>query len=174
MGNEKALKIYCFLVEHTSRIIKNIDATRIIYYSEYLCCGDAWDSTYLKTIQQGSDLGERMANAFEEQLRNQFGKAVLIGSDCYELTSQIIQDAFDRLDQFDVVIGPALDGGYYLIGMKIPHQELFDKMVWSTASVLQETRSRCDELGLRCFLLPTLSDIDVEEDLLHTGILEKL
>jgi rSAM/selenodomain-associated transferase 1 len=174
IGDQQALKIYCLLLEHTAQITRNIGANRLVYYADFVGNGDAWDDTYEKTIQRGADLGERMSNAFVEQLSTGAEQAVLIGSDCYELTSVIIQDAFLFLDQYDVVIGPALDGGYYLIGMKSVHKELFDGMVWSTASVLRETEARCNKLGLRYHLLPTLSDIDEEKDLLLTDILDRI
>ena len=64
MGNHKALTVYRLLVEHTAKITRSIDATRIVYYSEAVANGDAWDGSYLKTVQQGGDLGERMSNAF--------------------------------------------------------------------------------------------------------------
>jgi rSAM/selenodomain-associated transferase 1 len=174
LGDTLALKVYCFLLDHTAKLTETIDAKRIVYYSEFIGSGDVWDGTCLKAIQHGRDLGERMSNAFNEQLKSTSAKAVLIGSDCYALTSKIIHDAFRYLDQYDVVIGPALDGGYYLIGMNRPHKELFDKILWSTASVLEETRLRCQKQGLRYYLLPALPDIDEEKDLLHTDILIKL
>ena len=174
MGNDKALSVYSLLVDHTAKIAKSVDATRIVYYSETITDGDAWDNAYLKTVQQGGDLGERMAKAFNDNLKNGVKKVVIIGTDCYELTGGIITDAFAQLEQHDVVIGPALDGGYYLLGMKVFHPELFVDVAWSTPSVLKDTLSRCESLTLNYFLLPVLSDIDEERDLLHTDILDKL
>ena len=80
------------------------------------------------------------------------------------LTSDIIQAAFDALDSHDMSIGPALDGGYYLLGLRAPHQSLFEDIVWSTASVLKETLQKAKTLQLSVYQLPTLSDIDNEAD----------
>jgi len=174
LGNDKALSVYSLLVEHTAKIAKSVDAIRIVYYSEAIADEDTWDNTYLKTVQQGGDLGKRMANAFNENLKTGTKMVVIIGTDCYELTGGIIADAFAQLEQHDVVIGPALDGGYYLLGMKVFHPELFVDVAWSTPSVLKDTLSRCESLTLNYFLLPVLSDIDEEKDLEHTDILDKL
>ncbi|MEB0260282.1 MULTISPECIES: TIGR04282 family arsenosugar biosynthesis glycosyltransferase [unclassified Mucilaginibacter] len=174
IGHDYALSVYRLLLEHTAQLTKNIDATRIVYYSDAITDGDAWDNSYLKTVQQGGDLGERMANAFDDNLKNGTKKVVIIGTDCYELNSGIIADAFSQLDHHDVVIGPALDGGYYLLGMKAFHPELFYNVAWSTPSVLKETLSCCDDLSLTYFRLPVLSDIDEEKDLARTDLLSKL
>ena len=174
IGDDKALAVYRLLLEHTAQATKNIEATCIVYYSDAIAEGDAWDNTYLKSVQQGNDLGERMANAFYDRLKNGYQKVGIIGTDCYELTSGIIADAFQQLDQHDVVIGPALDGGYYLLGIKTFYPQLFDGVAWSTDSVLEETLSRCRKLSLSCFLLPLLSDIDDEKDLAHIDLLDKI
>jgi rSAM/selenodomain-associated transferase 1 len=174
MGHDKAMVAYRLLLEHTAQVTKNVNCTRIVYYSNTITDGDTWDNSYLKKLQHGDGLGERMSNAFRNTLELGTKKVVIIGTDCYELTSEIIADAFVRLDQHDVVIGPALDGGYYLLGMKSFHQELFDDIAWSTDSVLKETLSRCHHHSLSYFRLPVLSDIDEEMDLLKTDILAKL
>lgn len=174
IGHDRTLSVYRLLLEHTAQLTKTIDATWIVYYSDAIADGDEWDNSYLKTVQQGGDLGERMANAFDDNLKNGIKKVVIIGTDCYELTGGVIADAFAQLEQHDVVIGPALDGGYYLLGMKVFHPELFVDVAWSTPSVLKDTLSRCESLTLNYFLLPVLSDIDEERDLLHTDILDKL
>lgn len=174
VGNDVALKVYQFLVEHTAQVTYGLGAVRAIYYSDTVVSTDVWDQADCKVLQEGVGLGERMSNAFRDVVSGGLEKAIIIGTDCYELTRDIIDYGFAQLDQYDVVVGPALDGGYYLLGMKEHHPELFDGIAWSTDSVLQETLSRCDNLSLRYFLLPDLSDIDEEKDLLKTDILEKL
>jgi len=174
VGDDVALKVYQFLVDHTAQVAYGVDAVRTIYYSDTVVNADVWDEADRKVLQEGVGLGERMSNAFRDVLNGGWGKAIIIGTDCYELTRDIIDNAFAQLDQYDVVVGPALDGGYYLLGMKEHYPELFDGIAWSTDSVLQETLSRCDNLLLRYFLLPDLSDIDEEKDLVKTDILEKL
>lgn len=174
VGEDVALKVYQFLVAHTAKVAYGIAAVRAIYYSDTVVTADVWDEADRKVLQEGAGLGERMSNAFRDVLNEGRDKAIIIGTDCYELTRDIIDDAFAQLDEYDVVVGPALDGGYYLLGMKQHHPELFDGIFWSTNSVLQDTLSRCDNLLLRYSLLPDLSDIDQEMDLLKTDILQKL
>lgn len=173
IGNDEALMVYQSLIKHTASVTKNIDATRIVYYSEFIATGDAWDNTYLKNVQKGADLGERMSNAFNDVLNAGNTKSVIIGTDCCDLTEAIITEAFEALSKYEVVIGPAVDGGYYLIGMKSHLHQLFENMTWSTDTVLSETIARCNKLGSAYFLLPVLNDIDDEKDLLRTNILSK-
>src|SRR5690606_37115102 len=88
--------------------------------------------------QKGNDLGERMLNAFSQNLRN-YDKVIIIGSDIYELKTEHIEQAFHKLNNHDVVIGPAKDGGYYLLGLKSLKPEIFKNKNWGTSSVLKNT-----------------------------------
>jgi hypothetical protein len=106
--------------------------------------------------------------AFVDTLQTS-SKAVIIGSDCPLLTPEIVQLALDQLDQYPFVLGPALDGGYYLLGMRKPTPELFENMEWSTEDVAKITLARIAESGASCYLLPALPDIDVEEDWVKYG-----
>ncbi len=90
---------------------------------------------------------------------------VLIGSDCPEITAQILSSAFSQLTDYDLVLGPARDGGYYLIGLTAPYPELFQDLPWGTAAVLANTQTRAAQLGLKTALLEPLTDIDRPEDL---------
>jgi rSAM/selenodomain-associated transferase 1 len=173
IGNDKALLVYQILVEHTAAVTQDIDAVRIVYYTDLIVADDAWNNTYLKNVQYGDGLGERMSNAFRDTLEYGEKKVVVIGTDCYDLTTAVIEAAFAELANYDVVIGPALDGGYYLLGMNIHQPHLFGNMEWSTDTVLKETLTRCADLGLRYLLLPVLSDIDDEKDLLNSNIFYK-
>jgi hypothetical protein len=119
------------------------------------------DETFLP--QRGEDLGARMADAISRLLA-QGDCAVLIGSDVPDISAAMIAEAFDHLQHHDLVIGPALDGGYYLIGMKQLHPPLFEDIAWSTPEVLAETLRKAEALGLSCALLPQLADIDTIED----------
>lgn len=116
-------------------------------------------------MQTGNDLGERMYNAFSDTFSIKYKKAVIIGSDCIDLTASIIKLAYQHLEDNDVVVGPATDGGYYLLGMKTLHQSLFENILWSTAGVLTQTLAMCKRQHLTYYLLPTLTDTDVEVDL---------
>ncbi|MEO6850935.1 MAG: TIGR04282 family arsenosugar biosynthesis glycosyltransferase [Mucilaginibacter sp.] len=171
IGNDKALQIYRQLLEHTAAVTQPINADRVVYYSDFIADNDAWDNNYSKAMQRGIDLGERMSNASKDKLETGAKKAIIIGTDCYELDTEIIANAFTQLSNYDIVIGPALDGGYYLLGMNSHYPKLFNDITWSTDTVLKETIARCAELGLRHFLLPVLSDIDDENDLLNYPIL---
>lgn len=115
-------------------------------------------------MQASGDLGKRIKRAFEEVLEKE-SKAVIIGSDCPEISSKLIDEAFSKLDLADVVIGPAHDGGYYLLGIKTMYKFLFEDMPWSTEHLFSVTTERIKEQQLLFTLLPTLSDLDNSEDL---------
>ena len=118
-----------------------------------------------RLLPQGpGDLGERLGRVFES-LCEGGQPGLVVGSDCPALTAARIRTAAERLGHADVVIGPALDGGYYLIGLRRPRPELFADIPWSTASVLEVTLSRAREAGLRVELLETARDLDTPEDL---------
>lgn len=167
IGNEAALSVYHQLLLHTVLITEGLPVDKIVFYSNYIKQGDMWsDALYYKEVQYGNDLGERMQNAFALTFSNGYESIVIIGTDCPDLSTEIITNAFGYLQLYDAIIGPAEDGGYYLLGMKAPHQ-LFDDIAWSTDSVFHLTISKCAALGLKYFLLPVLNDIDEEKDL-HT------
>lgn len=115
--------------------------------------------------QHGADLGERMFNAFDLVLaRHQ--QAVIMGTDCPALTGAMLRSAFAALsDGYDAVIGPALDGGYVLLGLRRANRALFQDIVWGGASVLAATRERLKSQDLRVTELAPQSDIDTEADL---------
>ena len=115
--------------------------------------------------QKSGDLGQRMKTAFQEALDLGYIKILLTGSDIPELSSDLIFRAFENLGHNDVVLGPAEDGGYYLIGMKQIVNTLFDNMVWSTDSVFDETLARLRLLNLDVAILKKLSDVDTIENL---------
>lgn len=121
-----------------------------------------WFSSLEMRPQCGGDLGKRMIVAFQESLANGAGRAVLIGTDCVEVDRSLLSDAFDRLEKADLVLGPAKDGGYYLIGMKAVHPSLFEGIPWSTEKVLEETLDKAGRSRLKVELLKTLSDLDEE------------
>ena len=165
VGDEKALEIYKALLKHTKDVALQLNADRMLYYSEDIPEEeDMWpDDDFQKYIQYGEVLGERMYYAFEDAL-SVHDKAIIIGSDCASLTPEIVAEAFDALDRFNFVVGPATDGGYYLLGMKKLQIEMFQQMPWSTDQVLPETLARINALGKTVYKLPELSDIDYEED----------
>jgi len=115
--------------------------------------------------QIGSDLGERMDNAIRHLLNIGAKKAIITGADIPKLNRAIIVQGFKALDHADVVLGPASDGGYYLLGMKTHSSELFQKIPWSTEKVFSETLWTLNRSGKSYSLLPVLSDLDTAADL---------
>jgi rSAM/selenodomain-associated transferase 1 len=118
-------------------------------------------------VQHGADLGGRLAWAFEKVFEQGQKKVVIIGSDCLELEATLIMQTFDELERHDVVLGPANDGGYYLLGLTQPHPILFQHIAWSTPAVLSQTIQACQQAALTVSLLPCLTDIDEAEDWLQ-------
>jgi rSAM/selenodomain-associated transferase 1 len=115
--------------------------------------------------QGGGDLGERLARATDHALASGCRSAVLIGTDCPTLTVEILTEAFDGLASADVVLGPAADGGYYLIGLRQMHRALFDNIPWGTGDALADTLRAARRADLSTRLLVTLPDVDRPEDL---------
>ncbi|HAZ07814.1 MAG TPA: glycosyltransferase [Elusimicrobia bacterium] len=115
--------------------------------------------------QKGGDLGMRLDHACNETLSRGAGKAVAIGSDTPHIEPAVIERAFSSLDRADMILGPAADGGYYLIGLKEPHDFLFQGISWSTVNVLRQTLERAKQRGLKVVMLPTLFDVDTISDL---------
>lgn len=110
--------------------------------------------------QAGSDLGERMRRSFTNSFRRGYRPVIAIGADCPDLDAECLREAVRSLSQHDVVIGPATDGGYYLIGMRRPAPRLFIGIAWSTPGVLAETLQRATAERLTVRLLPERIDID--------------
>jgi len=159
LGKAKALAIHQRLLSHTLKVANKSGFSYKVYLSEEPQSKQAFSYE----LQSGANLGERMNNALQTELA-QYTKVCLIGSDCLTLTGYDITDAFKQLDDADVVIGPAVDGGYYLIGMKKPHPELFSAIDWGTSSVLENTLKKCTNSVLITHQLSLLNDIDRPED----------
>jgi len=170
IGNEKALEVYWQLLEITRNAALKSDCTRNVFYSDEIE-NDVWDEDkFNKFVQEGDSLGERMKNAFEQIFAFGADKAIIIGSDCPELSADTIHEAFDILGKKDVVIGPAKDGGYYLLGMKKPLPFVFENKKWSTDSVLQDTTNDLNANELNYGLVRQLSDLDTIEDLKNSHL----
>lgn len=164
-GHEQALSVYQKLLHHTFLVTSELPFQKVIYYADHIEQEDRWpDALYQKKVQQGEDLGARMRHAFDDLFAAGYDRVAIIGTDCLELSADFIRQAFEQLHQYDVVIGPATDGGYYLLAMKCCHTPLFDNIDWSTGQVLAQTLDKCRGLRLSVFRLETLSDIDTEED----------
>lgn len=170
VGDETALDLYkCFVQD----IVGTLDGSgypfRICFYPRdgEKEVAALLGGSYRIMSQEGNDLGERMENAFRRIFAEAYDRAILIGSDIPDLTAEVFRDALDSLGSDDVVIGPAADGGYYLIGF---HKgslfpPIFHKREWSTNRVFRETLELLRDASLRIHLAPEWGDVDRREDL---------
>lgn len=169
IGAEAALAVYHKLLDLTHQESKSLPISKQVHYSSFIDEADQWRApTYQSFLQQGNDLGEKMWNGFSNAFK-QYQKVVLIGSDCPKISTAILEEAFSLLDNFDAVIGPALDGGYYLIGLNQSIPALFQNKSWSTPHLLQETIDTLKAGSFNYRLLAPLPDIDYEEDWIKYG-----
>lgn len=166
IGDGKAYSIYLLLAEHTRSVVEQLPMDKALYYSDFIDEDDTWlNGTFQKFLQSGNDLGEKMQNAFKSGFSSHYKSICIIGTDCIDLNANIISEAFRKLLTHDVVIGPAVDGGYYLLGMNRLHRELFENKMWGTDTVFSDTLSDIKLLGLACWELQVLNDVDRVEDL---------
>ncbi|MCI4669359.1 MAG: TIGR04282 family arsenosugar biosynthesis glycosyltransferase [Bacteroidia bacterium] len=169
LGHEKALEIYKKLLAHTLKISQKVKASKETWYGNQMPENDLWSEAAFARFQQfGEELGDRMLNAFQMGFSKGYKKIIIIGSDNALLTEAHISTAFHSLEDHDVVIGPAKDGGYYLLGMKQAHDTIFHNKVWSTETVFSDTVEDVKTLNLKLKVLEELSDVDVEADLKGT------
>lgn len=167
IGPDAALAVYEKLLRITHDATVDLPVRKFLFYSDFIDLADGWEPhRYHKLLQQGADLGERMRAAFELVLSDPATeRALIIGSDCPELSSDLITKAFVALETHEFVVGPAKDGGYYLLGMRQVPVELFRNKRWSTATVLTETMEDIRRLGYHAYLLPERRDVDEVADL---------
>ncbi|MEQ5790352.1 TIGR04282 family arsenosugar biosynthesis glycosyltransferase [Muricauda sp. NFXS6] len=164
VGNKVALDIYKFLLDHTVTFTKNLKVEKWVYYSEEIWQDDIWDNNvYQKKLQVGKDLGERMMNAFKEGFQAGFENIIVIGSDMFHLNQSDLEEAFSKFKDHNYVVGPAEDGGYYLLGMKSIKPELFQNKNWGTDTVLQDTLS--DIKNEKVALMDEKNDVDYYKDI---------
>jgi rSAM/selenodomain-associated transferase 1 len=170
LGSEKAAVFYQLCAQ---QIVGELDRVpgEVKKYLSYSDKSDKdelqyWIGYRFRLIPQAEgDLGQRLEQSFRSFLEGVSGKAIIMASDVPDLSKDIINDAVSALDNHDLVIGPCNDGGYYLIGMKKPHGELFEGISWSTNKVLEQTLAIAGKQGLSVFSLITLRDIDTGDDL---------
>lgn len=170
VGHTKATEIYRELLDYTRSVTETLPVggyTKTVYYGDFINENDLWNG-WFKALQPDGDLGTRMKQAFREQFEKGSERVVIIGSDCLELRSQHLEEAFQSLQTNDVVIGPSTDGGYYLLGMSRLHEVLFDEMPWSQPILMEKTTAALQSKKLTCHLLPPLTDIDEWDDYVAT------
>lgn len=171
IGEHGALMIYDKLLDRTLSVAKGASVNYAVYYDDFVNEDDRWNGASYKQVQVGDDIGARMFNAIGDGFERGFESVILVGSDIYSLTSRIIEQGFQLLEESNVVLGPAKDGGYYLVGMKAP-RDIFQLNEWSTDDVLRETIQHVKNASLTYSLLEELNDVDTIEDLNKTDLTE--
>ncbi len=172
IGDEAALEVYNDLLKHTTDITGKINADRYVYYSENINENDLWDNLlFRKKLQTGDTLGKRMANAFTELFSLGYEKVLIVGSDLPNINTAHLNLGFKSLNDHDIVIGPAKDGGYYLLGMLKFNSKLFINKDWGNSTVLKDSLN--DLKKEKVYLLETLNDIDIYDDLKHIDTFKK-
>jgi rSAM/selenodomain-associated transferase 1 len=150
-----------------------LEATKQVHYSNKIHSNDLWNETKFEKRQQfGDDLGLRMHHAFEEGFKEGYQQIIVIGSDLYDLNQNELEDAFNVLNQHDYVVGPAEDGGYYLLGMKHLKPALFQNKNRGTSSVLRDTLINLENESLQ--LLPQKNDVEYYEDIQNIEVFQQI
>ncbi len=169
LSNDEAASLYrCFLTDIFRKLSYIPDTDIFVAYSPEGSTGEIKPLApegFFYLPQDGADLGERMFNVFK-YLSGSYAAAALIGSDVPDIPEEYIEAAFKALeDGAEAVFGPAVDGGYYLVGLKRPLSSVFEGIEWSTASVMEKTIERLNSLSIPFRLLPAWHDIDLPSDL---------
>ena len=177
LGFELAAKLYELFIKQTFELAQNCSAQQIFVAYEPLDRKDEFAEFVPKKFaifpQEGKNLGERMLNAFKDAFARGYKNVAILGSDSPTLPLENIDDAFEKLSKSDLVLGPAEDGGYYLIGLNKAHCGLFENIEWSSDSVLQLTIESAKKLQLSYELLPSWYDVDNKETLIRAAKDEK-
>jgi len=172
------LQLYTYFVEDILTELKKIQAKVIICYfpTSHLTKFQQWlGPSYHYIAQQGADLGERMQHCFTSAFSTGFEKVLVIGSDSPDVPIDFYEKAFSSLDLYDAVIGPCVDGGYYVYGCKNQSfiLELFSNIPWSTPLVFEKTMSVLKHHNQKIYELPIWNDVDTYDDLLELAIKNK-
>lgn len=171
LGPDGAAEMHSEMVRHTlaqaaqAHESRGVDVEVSFTGADAKAMAECFGDQFSYQPQVSGDLGKRLATALHRSLDEGAGRVLFIGTDCPGISPSLLTHAFDRLDTHDVVLGPATDGGYYLIGLKQPESHLFEEIAWGTETVLGDTLDRISALGRSVSLLPTLEDVDRPEDL---------
>ena len=170
IGGKEALKVCRALLRYTFEVVEGFKGTDVVLFYDTSTAGGlpamAIPKGWRTDRQAKGDLGQRFAAAFRSVLGRGAKKAVVIGADCVGLSVAILEEAFAGLDGSDVTLGPAEDGGYYILGLKDPaHAEaLLSGISWGTDKVFEETVKKAGALGLQVHTHPRLFDVDTAKD----------
>lgn len=166
IGDERAQAVYEYLSGATREVADALACDKAVFYPETIQQDDGWDDNkYIKQLQTGNNFGERMQNAFSWAFESGFSRVCIIGTECHGLTTEIIEKAFEFLDDGEAIIGPAKDGGYYLLGLTRIYPELFNEKSWGSYTVLDDTLQDFDRLELQYGKLPVLVKVNEKRDL---------
>lgn len=171
LGADAAALLYRQMVEHTLQQARALQQIRSISIEIWFTGGsnaqmqDWLGQDLIYERQPPSDLGDRLSYALQTTFNKGNTSAVIIGTDCPELNPVILEQSFSGLQHNELILGPAKDGGYYLIGLQRLIRELFVGISWSTAEVFQQTNQIAENLNLTRAYLTPLSDVDVPQDL---------
>ena len=174
VGDEGALDVFKKLLANIHDKSLNVQADKLLFYSSFVNENDIWENDiFHKNLQnQSPDLGQRMLSAFEKAKELGYSKALIVGSDIYEVSTEILNKGFEYLENSETVLGPSHDGGYYALGFNFEKinlssflKDVFLNKSWSHEHVAQEAIEVMNSYSYTCKSLPTLRDIDTEEDL---------
>jgi uncharacterized protein len=167
LGEDGAAQLHRRMAEYTVEQARSLTCAIEVWYvggtKELMQDWLGKDLRYRE--QPAGDLGDRMCGSFRSAFEQGYQSVMIIGTDCPEITTAILAQGFTELQNQVVAIGPAIDGGYYLIGLQRLVPELFQGITWSTSEVFAETLVIADRLQLPTYLLPFLPDIDLPADL---------
>lgn len=165
IGDDAALEVYIRLLNHTKKFVGESNSDKAVFYSQEITGNDDWSAMGCQQVlQHPGDLGDRMKAAFDYAFAKEYQQVIIVGSDCPEVNSEIISEAFDALTHNDIVIGPAEDGGYYLLGMNQMHACFFENKSWSQEALFTETMHDVVKHKLKTQILKTCNDIDTIDD----------
>jgi len=165
IGAEAAARVYSATLEHTLDVAKNSGARVVLSVADVPSSPWARNLDVLVEIQRGSDLGDRMDDAFARRFDEGEGRVVVVGSDCPWFGAIHVAKASAKLGGVDAVLGPASDGGYWLVAQRPPGLAMFARIPWSRPETLEKTRERIKALGGAWAELEELVDIDTVDDL---------
>lgn len=170
IGHEAAAAGHAAFVHDILNLVASVDCTRWLALGngspqDHRVFANASNQGFHYVPQPAGDLGDRLKAVIDACFQNGSAKVLVIGTDSPTLPKQILEDAFLQLEDHDVVLGPSFDGGYYLVGLKSSHHQLFTNISWSTETVASETVEAAHRLGLKVSLLPFWYDVDTFEDL---------
>lgn len=172
VGVTVAANIYRRFVDAALRKAKQITARRFIFYApkgKKRAIESSYGKGFVYCLQRGKDLGQRLLDAARRVQKLGFRRTVIIGTDSPTMPLAFIDQAFLALEEADLVIGPCIDGGYYLIGFNKPFRAIFEKIDWSSSEVFEQTLRSASRLKLKSRVLPQWYDVDTLRDLERMG-----